>query len=391
MTPPKKQTKQAIRIRRIYTRVVVGFLIGTALLILLIAYLAFAKTTITITPATETLEATAAVIVRPEAAVAGSTEENVVAGEIISAEVTHETRYTDLETSRVEDAKATGTVTITNNYSKPQPLVETTRLQSSDGLLFRTQETVVAPAGGSVDVPVIADAAGTTYEIGPSHFTIPGLWKGLQDTIFGDSVEAITGGQRSVTIVRETDIAAAQDAATAATRTDAERALAAIVADRAPTLAVLDESQLFTVTSEEVSTVPGDETDAIVVTQTATLQGILTNEDVLYEAASNALLASIPANRTLESIDPVSFNYAVRFVADDESSAELRVTIAGAVRIDLSDAHLSADRFTNKRAADIRSILDATDGIASYTVTFSPFWTFRSSSLPENISIIIAD
>jgi len=78
--------------------------------------------------------------------------------------------------------KATGNVVIYNTFSSSeQSLVATTRLESSDGKIFRISKGVTVPGmtsdgnPGAVEVQVVADEAGEAYNIGPSDFTIPGF------------------------------------------------------------------------------------------------------------------------------------------------------------------------------------------------------------------------
>ena len=104
------------------------------------------------------------------------------------------------------DGIATGVVTLSNRTSSDQPLVATTRLLSDDGVLFRLRDSTEVPAGGSVDAAVYADEAGSGGNIGPSHFTIPGLPTSLQDDIDGESAAPMDGGVIRVGILSQADV-----------------------------------------------------------------------------------------------------------------------------------------------------------------------------------------
>lgn len=90
--------------------------------------------------------------------------------------------------SQTSGQKAHGTVVISNSYSKdPQTLIATTRLQSESGKIFRLSKNVIVPgmttvAGeirpGAIIADVIADEAGSDYNIDPSSFKIPGFQGG---------------------------------------------------------------------------------------------------------------------------------------------------------------------------------------------------------------------
>lgn len=79
------------------------------------------------------------------------------------------------------NTRASGTVIVFNNFSvTPQVLSETTRFRTPEGLIFRSKDRVTIPGKtgdkpGLVDVMVVADAAGETYNIGLTDFTIPGF------------------------------------------------------------------------------------------------------------------------------------------------------------------------------------------------------------------------
>jgi hypothetical protein len=82
--------------------------------------------------------------------------------------------------------KATGMLTIYNAYSSaPQTLVATTRFVTPDGKIFRLVGSVVVPGAAitngqivpsSINAPVVADAAGSDYNVGPvAKLTVPGF------------------------------------------------------------------------------------------------------------------------------------------------------------------------------------------------------------------------
>ncbi len=81
--------------------------------------------------------------------------------------------------------KASGTITIYNNYSSsPQRLVKNTRFEAPGGLIYRIDSSITVPGRsskngvtvpGSIDVLIYADEAGPTYNTSSAEFTIPGF------------------------------------------------------------------------------------------------------------------------------------------------------------------------------------------------------------------------
>ena len=120
--------------------------------------------------------------------------------------------FTNTNRGEQAEAQATGTVTIYNSWSENQPLMATTRLLTPDGVLFRIKERVDVPAGGKIEnVEVYADQPGTSGNIGPTSFTIPGLWQGLQEKIYAENSEPMTGGLRETKFITQKIISETSD------------------------------------------------------------------------------------------------------------------------------------------------------------------------------------
>ncbi len=123
-----------------------------------------------------------------------------------------------------EEKKAQGTIRVFNGFSTfPQKLVASTRFLSEEGKLFRSQSVIVVPAGhmeggklvaGFLDIEVQAAEAGEEYNIGPSHFSLPGLFGNPAYTlIYGKSSDPMAGGlKEEITVVTESDLTKARDA-----------------------------------------------------------------------------------------------------------------------------------------------------------------------------------
>lgn len=127
-------------------------------------------------------------------------------------------------TSTSSNQKARGTVILLNNFSsEAQPLVATTRLESPEGKIFRLTEGVTIPGQkngqpGTIQAAVIADQAGSEYNIAPGTFTIPGFKGGAKYTKFSaQSSKAMLGGGNGsgsdVSVIARVDIDKAENQA----------------------------------------------------------------------------------------------------------------------------------------------------------------------------------
>ena len=103
---------------------------------------------------------------------------------------------------KAED-KASGTITIYNNYSSETVrLIAQTRFESPDGLTYRIPAEVVVPGKrgstpGEIRVTVFAEEVGEKYNIEPvERFTLPGLRSNapMYQGVYARSTSAIGGG-----------------------------------------------------------------------------------------------------------------------------------------------------------------------------------------------------
>lgn len=102
--------------------------------------------------------------------------------------------------TKMASSTASGTITIYNTQTKAQKLIANTRFATAAGLIFRIRSAVTIPAGtptnpGNISVKVYADQAGSTYNIDPTSFTIPGFAGTPQASqVYARSSSAMTGG-----------------------------------------------------------------------------------------------------------------------------------------------------------------------------------------------------
>lgn len=99
---------------------------------------------------------------------------------------------------------ASGMITVYNTQTKAQHLVAKTRFATTAGLIFRIHQAITIPGGsptrpGSLSVKVYADQPGSSYNVGPTSFTIPGFAGTPQATqVYAKSTSAMTGGASGV-------------------------------------------------------------------------------------------------------------------------------------------------------------------------------------------------
>jgi len=155
-----------------------------------------------------------------------SFEETIVADSQILASVSSEKTIpgrifsTEKELSKAfsssgktaSEAKASGKITIFNDYHLNQVLVTRTRFLSADGKLFYLTERTEIPARGSREVMVAAAEAGPEYNIKATTFSVPGLLGSSRYTaVYAESYSIMSGGsQGESSQVLESDLELAE-------------------------------------------------------------------------------------------------------------------------------------------------------------------------------------
>jgi hypothetical protein len=158
----------------------------------------FAGATVTVTPEN---------IILPDGTISLEAKKNITSGLAFQTITVSGDRQLFVESDNVEpvERRARGTVTLFNNHgSSPQRLLIDTRLEGSNGKIYKTEKAVTIPGKktingeavpGSVSVGIYADEPGEEYNLGLSDFSIVGFQGGPKaKTFYGRGDTPIEGG-----------------------------------------------------------------------------------------------------------------------------------------------------------------------------------------------------
>ncbi|MBI2642081.1 MAG: hypothetical protein HYW96_00710, partial [Candidatus Wildermuthbacteria bacterium] len=216
ISPPKPKQKAQKEKPSLKLRTPKGIALGSVLLVLLIffslhVWLAQAK--VTVTPVSRDIVLEGMFSVEP--GVASSVEKKTIEGTLFTQEQSG-TKLFSSTGKENQETKAKGLIRVFNNQAKTQILIAQTRFISEDGKLFRSTSRITIEPGGFTDVAVLAAEAGSSYNIGPSNFSLPGLLgSAIYTLVYGKSSQPMTGGGKTeVSVVTETDLLAAKESFT---------------------------------------------------------------------------------------------------------------------------------------------------------------------------------
>ncbi|HEU0050738.1 MAG TPA: hypothetical protein VFQ60_01635 [Patescibacteria group bacterium] len=304
----------------------------------------------------------------------------------------------------VDDASvnAKGTVHIINKYSKAQTLVVKTRLLTSDNKLYRIDKTIVVPSGGQVDVTVHADQNGSIYAIGPTRFTIPGLFVDLQKYIYavsdtpfvavpeqaGSTVKPAPVPVKPVSsapVLTADAIDLAQRQLTDIVLGEAKKTLQAEVQDPK-----LGEAVYFVKLLEKGNSVSaGQGADEFLASIKLDVTAVYYSKDDMLALVRSKVKERIPEGREFIPLDDSSVTYALQAADAKYETATIHVLADAAYRLNADSPALQKAVIAGKSKDDAIAILKAVDGVEDVKIDLKPSWVTKIPTLKDHINLTI--
>jgi hypothetical protein len=283
--------------------------------------------------------------------------------------------------------QAHGTVVVTSTYSSSQRLIANTRLEASDGKIYRLSASVDVPAGGSVTVAVSAESPGESYNrSGSTTFTIPGF-KGdpRYEKFAAKSQGAIAGGF----VGDEPAIAASDlDAAKAELKAQLDNQTGRLLAQAVPATSLAVAGSLD-VTYGDVVQAASDDKKTATISQSATASGATVSARDLASALAQKLVSDYKG----EAVD-FKDRSAVTLTAassSDPASDEISLQAGGDLTLVWQfDPNALKEAMLGKQKGEFQKIVDSfAPAIKSATATIRPFWIANFPNSPDKIDIQI--
>ncbi len=315
---------------------------------------------------------------------------------------------TPTSASSTERVFAQGQVTVINNYSKSQTLIERTRFLTEDGKLYRLDRRVTVPAGGRATVSVTADQPGAAFAIAPTKFTIPGLWIDLQKLIYGESATAFTlrtGSSPAPTpvpapipaappvvtstvpgerrLVTQQNIDDAYQTLTEQVVEQAKRTLAASITDPR-----FNGAAYFVNTTAKSSTVrPGQVASNFTAQVDVEVIGVFYSAEDMQNLIRSRLRQHLPDGQEFLPFNDQDFIYTLESVDKEGESARLRVIATAEYRLTQNTPALSPATIAGKSRDEAERLLGEVDGVESVDITLRPGWIGKIPRLQDHIKM----
>lgn len=370
----------------LFRNIAISFIVLSIAIAATIFYVTFSWATIVLVP--KRIPVTDEFAVTVGTVGVGEKQENAelaIPGKIIMVDLTGDGTFNPSEKKHIT-RKASGTIKIVNRSSSSQPLRATTRLLTKDNILFRTTEFVSVPALGSADVAVVADKPGSLEGVDLSRLTIPGLWSGLQDKIYGTKLTLESSGDADVFIVTQEDI----DRAKALVLDKLKKKFALLMDIPDATFQPKRAYKLVDVVEKNavISHQVGDETERFTVTMNVEARGAVFDEQDIINHLKQRMSTMFGPGQEFIFSDADLLSYTITAFDKITNTAVIRAAAEGnKVRSEDTTQFNRANLIGLDKTA-VQQYFAVYDDIASVDVRFYPFWVNRTPMLLDHIHIL---
>ncbi|MEX1111901.1 MAG: hypothetical protein WEC84_00405, partial [Candidatus Andersenbacteria bacterium] len=286
-----------------------------------LAYIYLPRASIALYPATHVKEAEQTIVLSTEAKEPDFVR-YILPARLIQHEITEKQTFTRTnEGGSVSEDFAKGVITLRNEQSEEQNLLPQTHLRhEATGIFFLTDNAVKIPAQSEVQVSVTAKERGTSGNAAAGRFIVDKLPASLQQAVYGQSSQPLTGGLATEQTVSEQELSEARTKTIEAAkqRVVGELTLQAGGAHIDPNLVTVSP------TAEHISAQPGSRTTDFTVEVTVQARGFVVDENDMLSLTLLALRSGIPSDEEFVSYDPGSFDLTIDRA--DFERGEIRVT-----------------------------------------------------------------
>ncbi len=315
---------------------------------------------------------------------------------VIDKEDSISLKYDVVGGSATSGKKAHGSVVIYNEYnSSPQTLVATTRLESTDGKIFRLVKSVSVPGTttlgnetkpGAIEAEVVADQTGSDFNIAPSSFTVPGF-KGSPkyEKFYAKSIENFAGGSSeggsSQSMVTQKDI---DDAKRKTEKAMTEQIAKKVAEELGEGEILLAQAEKITITKTGATAKSGDMVNTFEYNATASIRSLVFSE----KDVKTIVKQSIGDRQSLKDSewDISKLEYGT-VVADFEKNT-LELKIYGEITIiPFVDTEKIKNELLGKKDDQLDLILKNYSSLKNVSVEFQPTIVSRIPQYSSRVSV----
>jgi len=382
-------------------KIAIGIIAGCIILLLAVGYIFLPYASAKVLVKTEDLSSTDKVTISPAVTVINQENLTIPA---TTVELEKEVAKTYPTTGKKDTGdKATGKITITNSWdTNTKTIPAGTKFTADDGKIFINQAEVVVPGltvvttppvhmvAGTIDINVIAENTGESYNIGPSHFSISSISANQKSLIYGQSASAMTGGTtKTVNVVSDADYKSAVADLTKTITDLGKTELAAKAKDEK--LEIIESKMTSELLSKEGSKNIDDVADNFDYRINMKLSVLAYSSEDL----KTVLMANAEKNLASEKmlIGQDKFEISTELIGDVKAEAgvassgvEINGTLKGKTGQKISDKEIK-DKIKGKKYSEAKTIIEKYDRVDSVVLDIWPSNVARVPFMTSRIKI----
>jgi hypothetical protein len=401
----------------------VGLAAISVLILMVIFYIALPGATLYLTPAASVLEKSVNVTLaeydQNKSDFEAGTPHTIASHKVVAKVDRKVTWSATGKKLSANSSNASGTITIVNNAGYEWPLVEQTRFQTNEGVVFRITGAVNVPAAsgigpGTVDAYVVADSedaygqiVGARGNIGPANFFLPGLKESSRSVLFAESGVDMSGGVTDFTkYVSDEDIEAAKSRLAETLYKAVEEELKNEVGKKndladADYILLVGEDAISTgeVTINPIPAIEGENIDMFEISGFVTASGYCYSQSEMVDLLTQELLLKKSPQKKLIRVNEDTITYRIFDRDSVRSKIKITANIKGIEEFDIDPEKENGARLINKIKEHIlgKDIEDAKNYIQNLPevnkveIESWPAWSPTVPTVPDNIDIEIRD
>jgi hypothetical protein len=382
--PAKLAFKKSSAASHLYKKLSITFIVLAIIILSVVGYFALVRLDIKVVPKVLPIAAKASFTIydRPD-------NYTLPAGSILGLVREMDIEYkgtTPASDEKVIGAEVSGKVTIINKYIKDQPLVATTRLLTSTNQLLRLKDSVVVPAGGSIEANVYGDSTDPSFTLADSKLTIPGLWAGLQDKIYAEAKAGeVSYREKKQATVTQSDL----DQAVATAK---KALLDKAAADIETTYAAYDE-KLYQLDDQSIAfsfdAKPGDQKAEVNITMSAKVIVVAFKKDSLANLNQTTLESAVGQGQSIVEDSSTTPSFKIISADTKQNIANVELDVDGSSSALSPEDLVDRQKIVGLNDDQIKNYLNSLPNIESYELHFSPSFIKIAPQLVDRISVTI--
>ena len=365
-----------------YRNIIIIFVILAIILVMAIMYFSLSQAIITLTPEYEKQNVGFAVqIINAE--INDSTNQQISG--LVKEVIIENTKNFEAGEITTTESKASGQLTVFNDYSDAQPLIAKTRFESPNGLIFRLPAGVTVPAKSTLEITVIAEEEGEAYEVEPGDFTLPAPSEWRKQYVYAKSTEKFKRGQVTNNIINQETI----DQATLTLSNELKKqALNQINNELTGNQSIIEDFLTIEVFKYSVSVKPPSNEDTFEISLGLVVKALVTDLNLLKEKAIASLPSMYITKGTLTKIDNDSFTYEITLL--DNNSENLVAQVKGEYILSTANVEINKSELKGLSKEEAIIYLENLNDVTKAEIRL-PFWSKLIPSLEDHINIEVVE